>query len=107
MTNPDKHAQASRPRLMAVQKLEVMIAMVSSPSPRFLMPKAGNHVAVACSRPLAKKHNVQIATWGSARNQRPLEAAEECALEAARARARGDRQRARRQGQGGGAFAWQ
>lgn len=47
---------------IAVQKLEAMIAMVSSPSPRCLMPKAGSHVAVACSRPLAKKHMVQMAT---------------------------------------------
>ena len=47
---------------MAVQKFEVMIAIVSSPRARCCMPKDESHVAPACSQPLAKKHSVQIAS---------------------------------------------
>lgn len=65
VTTPERHAHASLPKLMAVQKLDVIIAIVSSPSPRCLIPKAGSHVAVECSRPLAKKQSVQMASCTS------------------------------------------
>ena len=61
-THPAKHAHATRPSDMAVQKFEVMIAIVSSPRARCCMPKDESHVATACSQPLAKKHSVQIAS---------------------------------------------
>ena len=49
VTKPDRHAQARRPSDMADQKLDVMIAIVSCPRPRCLIPYVGSHVAVACS----------------------------------------------------------
>ena len=38
VTKPARHAHASRPMLIAVQKLDVMIAIVSSPRWRCLIP---------------------------------------------------------------------
>ena len=48
-TSAETHAQPARPALIAVQKLEVMIAIVSSPKCRCWMPKDESHVATACS----------------------------------------------------------
>ena len=62
VTAPERKAQPIRPMLIAVQKLDDMIAMVSSPSPRCLMPNAGSHVAVECSSEVAKKHSALIVT---------------------------------------------
>ena len=62
VTAPERKAQPIRPMLIAVQKLDDMIAMVSSPNPRCLMPNAGSHVAVECSSEVAKKHSALIVT---------------------------------------------
>mmetsp|Transcript_3052 Transcript_3052/g.7602 ORF Transcript_3052/g.7602 Transcript_3052/m.7602 type:complete len:202 (+) Transcript_3052:692-1297(+) len=65
-TRAETHAQPARPALIAVQKLEVMMAIVSSEAPRRSTPYAESHVATVCSHPLAKKQRQHIAPIATA-----------------------------------------